>query len=50
MGKIKLSNTQKEVVRTGLKSPLRYPGGKSRAVKELTQSLPRYRLGQSTSD
>ena len=27
-------------IRTGLKSPLRYPGGKSRAVKELIQYFP----------
>lgn len=30
----------KENVRTGLKSPLRYPGGKSRAVKEIMQYFP----------
>lgn len=29
-----------EVEKTGLKSPLRYPGGKSRAVKELIQYFP----------
>ena len=29
-----------ETIKTGLKSPLRYPGGKSRAVKELMQYFP----------